>query len=67
MSPTARATSRVTLRKADVAAQLGIAVATLDRWHANGKAPASFKLGRERRYTQDAVDAFLREQQERAQ
>lgn len=51
------------LRKADVAAQLQISTATLDRWIRNGKAPASYFIGRERRFTQDAIDRWHAKQQ----
>jgi excisionase family DNA binding protein len=51
------------LLKPEVATQLKISVATLDRWIAAGRAPASYKIGRERRFTQESVDRFVAEQQ----
>lgn len=50
------------LRKPDVAARLKISVATLDRWIRDGKAPASFLIGRERRFDTEEVDRWLAEQ-----
>lgn len=50
------------LRKTDVAAQLEISTATLDRWIADGKAPPSYKRGQRRLFPADGLKQWLDEQ-----
>ncbi len=52
------------LSPAEVAARLGISLATLNRWVTAGQAPPSYKLGaKSRRFSEAELEAWLAEQQ----
>jgi excisionase family DNA binding protein len=47
------------LTSADLSAELGVPIKTLDQWAWKGGGPAFLKIGRHRRYRREDVDAWL--------
>ena len=45
-----------------LAAWLGVSIATLNAWAYEGRGPAFVKVGRQRRYRRETVDRWLDEQ-----
>ena len=56
-------TSRRILTKSECAAHMKISVRTLSRLHAEGHGPKFIKVGRQLRYLEDSVNAWLESQQ----
>jgi excisionase family DNA binding protein len=47
----------------ETALRLGVSLATLHRWLANGTAPPSYRRGKSRRFPVDKLEAWLAAQQ----
>lgn len=54
------------LKLAEAAERMNVPENTLRYWVIQGTAPASFKLGRRRMFTEEAIAAFMQEQIEKA-
>jgi excisionase family DNA binding protein len=50
------------MKTREVAEYLSVSVQTLRNWARDGVGPRSFRVGRDRRYRRDEVDAWLEEQ-----
>lgn len=55
------------ITEADFAAQLGVAISTLQRWRYTRHGPRSVKIARRFYYREDAAETFLDEQLKKAE
>lgn len=55
-------TVKSTLTRAELAAELGVSVFTLNQWAVMGKGPKPIRIGRQCVYRREDVDAYLKAQ-----